>query len=237
MQAKEKKSYVSKIGIHVFPLITVRKGSSVKDKNLREYKGKPLLQIAIEKAVKVFGVCYVSTDSNEYATKAKEWGATGVKMTETIPSGQDVSTQIYDFDEWVGAKQGDFVLLIQCTSPNTSIDTLERLRSMLDCQYIRDDMIVCSVAELRQKISALYAFTENYAFRQVCRDGIAPSTPRQEIPTCYFLTGGFFLFPHKQIVLSPESDSKSVFACAEIYPIFVPESESLDIDRAEDFNL
>jgi hypothetical protein len=40
----------------IHPVICVRKGSSLKDKNIRRYKNnKSLLQICIEKALQVFG--------------------------------------------------------------------------------------------------------------------------------------------------------------------------------------
>ena len=52
--------------MNILPLITVRKGSSLKDKNIRLYKGKPLLVNCIEKCLKVFGKVVVLSDSDEY---------------------------------------------------------------------------------------------------------------------------------------------------------------------------
>ena len=53
-------------------VITVRKGSSLKDKNIRPYKeGKCLLQICIEKALKVFDRVTVLADDEDYCEKAR----------------------------------------------------------------------------------------------------------------------------------------------------------------------
>lgn len=60
-----------------YPVITVRKGSSLKDKNIREYKGEPLLKRAIRKAINVFGNVTVLADDEEYARLATEWRSNG----------------------------------------------------------------------------------------------------------------------------------------------------------------
>ena len=59
-------------------VITARSGSKgVKDKNIRQLEGKPLLAYTVEAALRsgCFDCVHVSTDSEEYAQIAKAYGA------------------------------------------------------------------------------------------------------------------------------------------------------------------
>ena len=58
-------------------IIPARSGSKgLKDKNIKEFAGKPLLAHSIAAAAEsgVFDEIMVSTDSEEYAEIAREWG-------------------------------------------------------------------------------------------------------------------------------------------------------------------
>ena len=59
-------------------IIPARSGSKgLKDKNIKELNGKPLIAYAILEAQKtnIFDAIHVSTDSEKYAEIAKKWGA------------------------------------------------------------------------------------------------------------------------------------------------------------------
>ena len=59
-------------------VIPARSGSKgLKDKNIREFNGKPLLAYAIEAAQKagIYDCIHVSTDSGHYAEIARQYGA------------------------------------------------------------------------------------------------------------------------------------------------------------------
>ena len=80
------------------PVICVRKGSSLKDKNIRPYKnGKSLLEICVEKALKVFGSVTVLADDEHYCELAKSSGADshqGIR-TSTMNTCQQKSVSTY----------------------------------------------------------------------------------------------------------------------------------------------
>ena len=62
-------------------IIPARSGSKgLKNKNIRELCGKPLLAYTIEAAMKseIFNCIHVSTDSNQYAEIARDYGADGM---------------------------------------------------------------------------------------------------------------------------------------------------------------
>lgn len=73
-------------------LITVRKGSSLKDKNIRPYKGKPLLVNCVEKCLKVFSKVLVLSDSEEYAKYVEN--LCEVMIDEVVDDREDVTVRM-----------------------------------------------------------------------------------------------------------------------------------------------
>lgn len=236
----------------IIPLICARKGSSLKDKNLREYNGTPLLRSAIERTLAAFGTCYVLTDSEDYAARAKEWGANVPYIDEEIAGGDIVSAQIFRFIGRLGlVSDEDFgrtlIALIQCTSPNTSIDTLRGVAAVADRRipplenYTDQAFVAASAYELPNKANAIFADVMAGAgvFQQQL-DGTPIDTPRQRLRKLYGLTGGIFVVPARQVFqrgrlcvsVFSGRDSRSTRFFFHIAPL----SEALDIDRAEDFN-
>lgn len=235
----------------VVPVICARKGSSVKDKNVREYNGKPLLQSAIERALDAFGLCFVSTDSEEYAEKARSWGAFVPFIEQEICSRDMVSAQLFNFVEKTKlACHVDFnrilIAQMQCTSPNTSVETLtETVRvaasniPALD-NYMRVAFVAASAYELTNKANAI--FTEKFDAVRTFSQRIDCSpidTPRQKLPKLYGLTGGLFVVPARQI-FQLGINGLSVFAGGattntRFFFHVADEREALDIDRAADF--
>lgn len=233
------------------PVICARKGSSLKDKNLREYNGSPLLKSAIERTLAAFGVCYVLTDSEDYAARAKEWGAIVPYVDEEIAGGDIVSAQIFRFIGRLGlVGDEDFgktlLALIQCTSPNTSVETLaETTRVAVERipvfeNYMNFGFVAASAYELPNKENAIFADImagEGVYAQQACMSPI--DTPRQKLRKLYGLTGGIFIVPARQAFQRGRVGG-SVFTgydsrTTRFFFHVAPMSESLDIDRAEDF--
>jgi CMP-N-acetylneuraminic acid synthetase len=123
--------------MNILPLITVRKGSSLKDKNIRLYKGKPLLVNCIEKCLKVFGKVVVLSDSEKYAEIAKQSGA-DVFIDETVGDLEDVTIRMRKYCEAVG--YNGRLVLCQCTSPNILLEsyqkTFELSKNLLDNEIL-----------------------------------------------------------------------------------------------------
>jgi len=109
----------------IIAVIPARSGSKgVPDKNIRNLAGKPLLAYSIMAAQKIRLVdrIIVSTDSEEYASIAKEYGAEVPFLRPSIYSG-DKSTD-YDFVknllDWLADNEGsltDYIVHLRPTTP------------------------------------------------------------------------------------------------------------------------
>lgn len=235
----------------IVPVICARKGSSLKDKNLREYNGTPLLKSAIERTLAAFGKCYVLTDSEYYADCARAWGAIVPYVDANIEDFNIVSDQLFRFvDRMELYADEDFentlLALIQCTSPNTSVETLVETtrvaaeRTPVFENYMNFGFVAASAYELPNKENAIFADImagDGVYAQQTCTAPI--DTPRQKMRKLYGLTGGIFVVPARQVFQRGRVGG-SVFAgydsrTTRFFFHVSPMSEALDIDRAEDF--
>ncbi len=105
-------------------IIPARSGSKgVKDKNIRELCGKPLMVYSIEAAIQSgkFDEVMVSTDSNRYAEIAKKYGANVPFLRSTVTASDSASS--WDMVDEVLTNYGklgqyfDSFCLLQPTSP------------------------------------------------------------------------------------------------------------------------
>ena len=120
---KVKQIFPEKLTYH--PVITVRKGSSIKDKNIRLFKNKPLLQHAVEKCLEVFGEVTVLSDSEDYNKLAKSWGATIPYLDDDVSDLEDVAVRLRRWRDKCDINGR--IILVQCTSPNISVNSLRRV--------------------------------------------------------------------------------------------------------------
>lgn len=116
-------------------IVPARAGSSLKDKNLRRFgeDSRPLLARALEKCISVFGKNRVIAlvDSARLAECAQSAGAFAV-LDEAVPAHEDVSARLWRLAaaDFMRIHAGTQIALVQCTSPHTSEETLERFAEL-----------------------------------------------------------------------------------------------------------
>lgn len=230
-----KSFYYNKLGIPVYPVITARAGSTgIKNKNIQLYNGKHLIGIAIEKIIEVFGCCNISSDTIDYFNIAKTYGDVNTNLVKRpIDTYEDVTLHLQDFASNNVKEDNAWILLIQCTSPNLTTESLISFKTIFDHQLFSNDSIICSMYKLDNKITSLFEFNKDSIGAQSMLSlypSITPSCPRQLIPDCYALSGGFFCVSYKQLMKNKES----FFNNGTILPVIIPNSEKLDIDKKED---
>lgn len=220
----------------IHPVICVRKGSSLKDKNVRPYKdGKCLLQICIEKVKKVFGQVTVLADDEDYCEMAKSWGADVPYLDEKVDGNEDVTVRLRRWKDRCGI--GGRIIQFQCTSPNIRIESIEKVKELSMTDDYRN-VIISTVPFDEVKYSALMFYDEkndrmvqalghNYDLNYKCPQ---ISRPRQELKQMYHYNGAFTSFAPSQL------DKESLFDDATLIPCMVTKEESLDIDTLEHFN-
>ena len=132
-------------------VIPARSGSKgLKDKNIKDLNGKPLIAYSIEAAIKSerFDKVFVSTDSQKYADIATKYGADASFLRSERNSGDtagswDVVREVIDTLKTKG-EEYDEVMLLQATSP---LRTTEDIINAIDLLHERNARAVVSLTE------------------------------------------------------------------------------------------
>lgn len=224
-------------------LIPARSGSKrIKDKNIKELAGKPLLAWSIVVAIKseLFKNVVVSSDSEQYLEIAKSYGAETILTPVNNPIiHQDKSN---DFP-WVEhalielKKQGkeyDAFCILRPTNPFRNVDMIKRAISKFEklsgLNYLRTDFSMRAVENCKQhpckmwtlhgsKIIPLFGSPEMKLFTQ----------PYQQLPPVYAQNASLEI-AFTQTVFDRKSHTETT-----IYPFWTQGIEGLDINTEEDF--
>lgn len=214
--------------MNIFPVITVRKGSSLKDKNLRLYKGKPLLQNAIEKCLNIFGTITVLADDEEYCSLAKQWGASVPYLDDTVDGNEDVTVRLKKWRD--SCNINGRIILIQCTSPNITPSTIHKALSKSLTLNNNEILITCSEFDDLKYSALMFMDNEEKYVKQAIPNIPQISKPRQMLKTLYHYNGAITSFWHEQL------DNDSLFDNGNLVPLIIDKNERLDIDKEDDFN-
>ncbi len=212
-------------------IIPARSGSKgLKDKNIKELNGKPLLAYSIETAKEsnLFDEIMVSTDSPQYAEIAKNFGANVPFLRSESNSGDkagswDVVLEVLGKYFETG-QTFDSVCLLQPTSPlRTAKDIIEAYK-LLESKQADAITSVCEVDH-----SPLWTMTlpENLSLEEFKkRDS---DTPRQLLQKYYRLNGAIYIRK-----ISYNNSTISLIDKNE-FAYIMPREHSIDIDTALDF--
>ena len=212
-------------------IILARGGSKgIKNKNLINFAGKPLIEWTIEHSIncKYIKDVFVSSDSTEILDFSQSKGATSI-LRPSVLSQDDSSSE----DAWAHAleyiqnKKGyllDFIVAPQVTSPlrgfNDFSNALEKMKnekldSLLSVNQLKDFFI------WRKQDSKF--ISDNYDFKNRSR--------RQLINTKYHENGSFYIF--KPEVLKQYKNRLG----GKIGYYLMEEYKSFQIDEIEDLKL
>lgn len=213
-------------------IIPARSGSKgLKDKNIKELGGKPLMAYSIEAALKSnqFETVMVSTDSKEYAKVASEYGAEvpflRSEKTSTDEAGSwDVVLEV--LSNYVGlGKTYDTVCLLQPTSPLRKVDDIINSYKMLEEK--RADAIT-SVCEVDHSPWWTMTLPPNGSLKEF-RKNKKINVPRQQLDKFYRLNGAVYIRKVEYVNSSINLLDK------EEYGYIMLRKNSVDIDSIEDF--
>ncbi len=131
-------------------IIPARSGSKgLKDKNIKEFAGKPLLAHSIAAAAEsgVFDEIMVSTDSEEYAEIAREWGANVPFLRSEATSADSASSWDVVKEVLLGYKKMDSYFEAFCLlQPTSPLRTAQDVRNA--CEKLQEvQTAVVSVCE------------------------------------------------------------------------------------------
>ncbi len=212
-------------------LIPARGGSKgVKNKNIRLVDGKPLISYTINTAKKC--VCFedivVSTDSEEIAGIAREYGAS-VPFTRPAELSDDktksIDVVIHTLE--ILGKDYDAVCFLQPTSP---LRKVEDIKGALVKYEKEGKPTLVSVAKLEDPHPHKIKLIKDNSLIPFI-PGTKCEVPRQMLPVCYFLNGGIY------IVDVNFAKEKQAFFDENTVPYIMPSERSVNIDTELDLLL
>ena len=208
-------------------VITARGGSRrIPKKNIKEFCGKPIIAYSIEAALAsgVFDEVMVSTDSEEIAAVAREYGADVPFMrsretSDDYATTNDVLAEV--FNEY--SKRGEHYDIAVCIYPTAPFVTADKLKNAVVLMERDGVDAVTHVVK--------FSFPPQRAF--VIRDSLLeyqyPEYAKmrsQDLEPIYHDCGQFYAMKVKNVLQG---------IAVKAVPVIVPETEVQDIDCEEDW--
>lgn len=213
-------------------VIPARSGSKgLKDKNIKELNGKPLMAYSIEAALKSkkYDVVHVSTDSERYADIARKCGA-DVPFLRSAELASDKATT-WDTIRFVlkeykrRGQEFDTVTVLQPTSPlRTSEDIIGVFRLFED----KEANMISSVCEMDHSPLWSNTLPEDLSMKDFEDEKLA-FLPRQSLPTYYRENGAIYLLKTAHLF-----EAENIYK-EKCYAYIMEKNHSIDIDDEFDF--
>lgn len=217
----------------ILAIIPARSGSKgLKDKNIKDLNGKPLIAHTIEVAKKsnLFSEIIVSTDSERYAEISREYGAIvpflrSEELSSDAVSSTDVILDVLKKMEDLGKKYDSFILL-QPTSP---LRTIKDLQGAYKLYQEKGANAVISVCEMEHSPLWSNTLPENLSLDNFLKK--ENDDNRQRLPIYYRLNGAIYISNVKYFTKYKD------FYCKDSYAYIMSKENSIDIDDELDFNI
>ncbi len=214
--------------------ICARGGSKgVKNKNIKELNGKPLIAYTIEqaKASQLFEHIVVSTDSDDIADIAKQFGAeVFFKRSKQLASDTagklDVIRDAFMRSEEYYNKQFDYLIDLDATAPLRSVDDI--INAFNQFKANGNDNLITAMPSRR---SPYFNLVEQDKNGKVYLSKTLDSTivRRQDAPKSYDMNASIYIWKRDVIL-----NNNSIFL--ENTGLYVmPEERSIDIDTPLDY--
>lgn len=213
-------------------VIPARSGSKgVKDKNIRELNGKPLMAYSVEAAIKagIFDRIHVSTDSAQYAEIGKQYGA-DVPFLRSPEIASDTSTTweamgfvLKEYEK--RGEQFDTLTVLQPTSPlRTEKDVVGAFCFFKE----KRANMVSSVCEMEHSPLWSNTLPEDLSMENFEEEDLA-YLPRQSLPIYYRENGAIYIVKTEHLLTSSNIYKDGSYAYV------MERNHSVDIDEEIDF--
>lgn len=214
-------------------IISARSGSKgLKDKNIKEINGIPLMSYSILAAIKsrMFSEIMVSTDSKKYAEIAKHYGA-------NVPFLRSIATSTDDASSWDVVKEVlnnyynlgkkfDTVCLLQPTSPLRTFDDIIGGYNLLS---EKNASAITSVCEVDHSPLWTLILPSNCSLKEYRNTSI--DSPRQKLDTYYRINGALYIRKINYLL------NDITLLDNEEFAFVMSKNHSVDIDDEIDFAL
>ena len=222
----------------IIALIGARSGSSLKDKNIKTYNGKPLLIHSIEQAEesKLISEVYVSTNSKNYASIVEKYTDANIIIRPIEISG-DYSTDYEYFKHFIDQLEEnsipDLIVQLRPTYPNRDVNIIDKaihyfMENSLNFDSLR------SVIPLEKSAFKMYTISLEKELEPFTNNNIKINEPfnqaRQLLPKTY-LHNGYIDIIKTSTIIKLESISGN-----KILPFIMDVNDEDDIDTIDDWN-
>ena len=208
-------------------VITARGGSRrIPKKNIKEFCGKPIIAYSIEAALAsgVFDEVMVSTDSEEIAAVAREYGA-DVPFMRSRETSDDYATTndvlVEVFNEY--SKRGehyDIAVCIYPTAPFVTADKLKNAVVLMERDGVEAVTPVVKFSFPPQRAFVIRDSRLEYRYPEYAK------MRSQDLEPVYHDCGQFYAMKVKNVLQG---------IAVKAVPVIVPETEVQDIDCEEDW--
>ncbi len=220
-------------------LITARGGSkSIPRKNIRLLADKPLIAWTIAAALESnkLSRVIVSTDDQEIAQVAQEWGAEVpfLRPEELAKDDSPHMDAIIHAVEWLIAHENyrpDYVMLLQPTSPLRSAEDIEAAIHLAIEKTAEGVISVCKTHHHPHLMTRTAPDGTLVDFISGAPEPGTSSIRRQDLPPAYFINGAIYLTQCKVLM------EKRTLLPAHTFPYIMPQKRSLQIDDPWDLYL
>lgn len=220
----------------ILSVICARGGSQgVKNKNLKNLLGKPLIAYTIEQLIKwgKFDRFIVSTDSEEIAKVARDRGAE-VPFLRPLELATDTSGKLEVLrhalveSEKYYAKEFDALLDLDATAPIRSVEDIENLVNML-----KEKRADCVFSVVRARRNPYFNMVEEQPDGTVklCKEPPSLVTRRQDAPCVYEMNASMYIYDRKFLL---DKSNKMPYA-KRAFAYEMKAVSAIDIDSELDF--
>ena len=214
-------------------VIPARSGSKgLPDKNIRLLNGKPLMAYTIEAAIEsgCFDIVHVSTDSEQYAEIAKQYGADvpflrSAALSTDTASTWDAVREVLERYALLG-KKFDTMMLMQ---PTTPLRTGEDVRAAYDLMREKQARSVIAVCEVDHSPLWCDTIPDSGSMKGFGHKELA-WVNRQDLRPYYRVNGAVYLLSVDGIDIPPDDEIYE----DNCYALFMDRKKSIDIDSEDD---
>ncbi|MCX6037978.1 MAG: acylneuraminate cytidylyltransferase family protein [Chloroflexi bacterium] len=216
--------------------VCVRGGSKgVKNKNIRELVGKPLLAYTLgqAKACELFDLIAVSSDSREILEVGRRWGADLLvvrppELATDTAAKLPVIRHCVQEAELVTGKQFDIVVDLDATSP---LRLPEDIRGAVNLMEIEKASNVITVAPARRSPYFNLVELDDDGVVRLSKPPVEPIVRRQDSPQCFDMNASIYVWKRSALF-----DSPTLFN-PDTRLFIMPPERSVDIDTEFDFEV
>lgn len=213
-------------------IIPARAGSrGLKDKNIKDLLGKPLMAYTIEAALKSGCFCevVVSTDSAEYAEIAQKYGAKvpflrSEENSSDVAGSWDVVREV--LNQYSNQEGFEYVALLQPTSP---LRTAQHIQEAFDCIERYQAKNIVSVVETNHPVAWCFPLSKDFSMQKFAESPDSYKR-RQDLPKYYHENGAIYLVSAEAI----QNREYNLYA-DHCHAYVMDKKSSIDIDDGLDF--